>query len=472
MSAGQKDLQAHSSAKGTADAAGRLAPSSLRDARVLVVGLGRFGGGIGVTRWLVGEGARVTVTDLAEEAALTESLAAIAALDVELHLGGHSAADLESADLVVVNPAVVKAKSAFFRQIQERGVPWTTEMNLFCERCPATVIGVTGTFGKSTTSAMLAAALSACVETGQTPYTTVHLGGNIGRSMLGDLAKLRATDLVVLEMSNAQLEDLPRIPWTPALAVLTNFSPHHLDRYEGSWEQYAQAKLNIARTPGTHRKLVVGPIGAELEALLRAVVPDAAGRLVRVTPAEPAFALKVPGAHNRANADCVATVCRCLDMPEASVRCGLEGFTGLAHRLQFVRTLRGVDWVNDSKSTSPSATIIAAECYDQGLLAIVGAQDKHMPLAECASVLARKCRAVFCTGESGPSFAGAVRSVGGTAGPSVAECPTLEAAVQLAARQARSGEVVLFSPGGPSFDRYANYERRGEHFMRLVHELG
>jgi UDP-N-acetylmuramoylalanine--D-glutamate ligase len=448
--------------------------ASFANLRVLVVGLGRFGGGVGVTRWLAGQGARVTVTDLAAEAELADSLAQIADCGVTLRLGGHDPADLGLADLVVVNPAVNKAKSAFFADIVASGVPWTTEMNLFCERCPATVVGVTGSFGKSTTCAMLAAGLEACVRAGGTPYRAVHLGGNIGRSLLGELATISSDDLVVLEMSNAQLEDLPQIDWTPHLAVLTNFTPHHLDRYDGQWEAYARAKLNIARLADPERKLVIGPVSAEVEQFVREIVPLADRRLVPVRPADPALSLALRGAHNAANGDCVWTVAGCLAMPLPPLRAAIEAFAGLPHRLQFVRRLDGVDYINDSKSTAPKATVIALDSFDDPVVAIVGAQDKGMVLDDCAQALATRCRAVVCTGQSGPKFAAAIRkSVAETlvanASPAVVrEAATLEHAVAAARALARPGDVVLFSPGGPSFDGYANYERRGEHFGRVV----
>src|SRR3972149_5475781 len=141
----------------------RPEPGSLAGRRVLVVGLGRFGGGVGVTRWLASEGAIVTVTDQATHEALAESVAAIADLPVALHLGGHDEGDLDTADLVIINPAVNKSTSAFFQALVRRGIPWTTEMNLFCERCPAQVLGVTGSYGKSTTSTMLADVIRASV---------------------------------------------------------------------------------------------------------------------------------------------------------------------------------------------------------------------------------------------------------------------------------------------------------------------
>ena len=185
---------------------------------------------------------------------------------------------MDDADLVIVNPAVHKSRSPFFKEIVRRGIPWTTEMNLFCARCPAPVVGVTGTYGKSTTSAMLTAVVHRCVTEGATQWTGVHLGGNIGLSLLGRLGRIRPTDLVVLEMSDAQLQDLPRIEWGPRVAVITNLSRHHLDRHPG-WEEYVAAKMNIARDPSRTRRVVVSPLDTETQALVERMLPDGGARL-------------------------------------------------------------------------------------------------------------------------------------------------------------------------------------------------
>jgi UDP-N-acetylmuramoylalanine--D-glutamate ligase len=455
---------------------------------------------------LVDQGALVTVTDQADEAALVESIRAIRDLPVTLHLGGHEDGDLDSCDVVIVNPAVDKRKSAFFQAMVQRSISWTTEMNLFCQRCPATVIGVTGTFGKSTTCAMLAAAFEFAAAQGVSPYRAVHLGGNIGRSLLGDLDAMDERDLVVLEMSNAQLEDLPRIAWAPHVAVITNLFPHHLDRYI-AFADYAQAKLNIIRHPKRTGPVVVGPMHAEAEAMLVQALAEwtdpqsaAGGRRVAVElPAEP-FRLRVPGAHNQANAACVLTTC-CLPrtsmtaaglgpreraaeataasstaMPDPDghvdadlVRRALAEFRGLPHRLEFVRTLDGVDYYNDSKSTAPPATIVALKAIDRPTVAIVGGQQKNVPLGECAGTLAHRCRAVVCMGESGPAFRKALSSA-------VLPIPTqvvpgLIQAVPTARSLAQAGDVVLLSPGAPSFDQYGNFTERGRHFIDLVADL-
>jgi len=438
---------------------------------VLVVGLGRFGGGVGVTRWLVSQGATVTVTDQATRGELAESVAAIADLPVTLHLGGHDEGDLDTTDLVIINPAVHKSASAFFQAVERRGIPWTTEMNLFCVRCPAPVLGVTGSYGKSTTCTMLAEALEACLRAGEASYTGVHLGGNIGCSLLNELPNIRESDCVVLEMSNAQLEDLPQIQWAPDIAVVANLFPHHLDRYS-SFADYARAKLNITRHPAGTSRIVVGELHREAEELLREIVAGGRGRLVRVPSPHPAIDLKVPGDHNQRNAACVLTVSRILGLNETVVRGALGDFRGLPHRLEFVGTLGGVEFCNDSKSTAPAATIVALEALRRPAVAIVGGQRKDVALAECANFLARYCRVVICMGASGPDFSDALRA--GSAASQALKIhvvATLADAVLLARTEAAPGEVVLFSPGAPSFDQYANFTERGRHFAELVQGL-
>jgi len=458
-------------------------PRSPAGLRVLVVGLGRFGGGVGVTRWLASEGAMVTVTDQAPREGLAESVAAIDDLPVVLHLGGHDESDLDTADLVIINPAVNKSTSAFFQAVVRRRIPWTTEMNLFCERCPVKVLGVTGSYGKSTTCAMLAEALEACRQAGPTSYTGVHLGGNIGRSLLNELPNICETDWVVLEMSNAQLEDLPRIHWAPDLAVITNLFPHHLDRYS-SFADYACAKLNIVRHPKGTSAVVVGELHPEADGLLGEVIADRRDRVIRVPSPDPAIELKVPGEHNQRNAACVLTVCHLLGLNQAVVRDALRDFRGLPHRLEFVRTLDGVDYYNDSKSTAPAATVIALEALRRPAVVIVGGQRKDVSLAECANALARHCRVVIGMGESGPDFAGAVRTVARASSSkpphscggffddmTVHIVEALPDAVRLARTEVKPGEVILFSPAAPSFDQYTNFTERGRHFTELVRGL-
>ena len=205
--------------------------------RATVMGLGRHGGGVGAARYLAEQGARVTVTDLADADALADSLDELAGAGIErFHLGGHREADFTEADLVVVNPAV-RPDNPFVELARTAGARITSEIELFLDACPAPVIGVTGTTGKSTTAAMIAAALDAA---GRRSW----LGGNIGRSLLADLPRIRSDDWVVLELSSFQLHWLGENVRWPRLAVLTNFAPNHLD-WHGSVEHYRQSKQRL-----------------------------------------------------------------------------------------------------------------------------------------------------------------------------------------------------------------------------------
>lgn len=435
---------------------------TVSDRQVLVWGLGRFGGGVGVTRWLISQGAKVTVTDQATPENLADSIAALSDLPVTFHLGGERLTDLDTADLVIVNPAVVKWKSSFFQEIAARNIPWTTEINLFCQRCPATVVGVTGSYGKSTTSAMLFEVLDHACKTNACKFRNAHLGGNIGKSLLMDLGEIAPDDVVALELSNAQLEDLPQINWAPACAIITNIHPHHLDRYQRP-EEYFAAKANIARDPANRAPLITGPLDPRAESLVMQVLADRPDRMIRIAPPIQPVELIVPGDHNRDNAACVLTVARTLNLSESATRESLKSFRGLPHRLEFVRSVSGVDYINDSKSTAPGAAVKALESFDRPVVLVVGGQKKDVPWDNLAQVVRTRCRAVVCMGESATGLANIL------GGSPVAGA--MSDAVNAARRLARHGDIVLLSPGAPSFDAYHNYEQRGRDFAACVNNL-
>ncbi len=450
----------------------------VRGRRWLVWGLGRLGGGVGVARWLASQGAEVAVVDRAEPRTLSESVAALSDFPIRFHLGEEDFARLEGVAGVVVNPAVVPSKSAFFQEIVRRGLAWTTEINLFLERCPAPVIAVTGSYGKSTTSAMIAAILEGAADRGRD--RRVFLGGNIGRSLLNELAALRRTDWVVMELSSAQLEHLPRIAFSPTAAVITNLHPHHLDRHE-TFEAYARAKLNILGADGEGRVLVLGPelsrelAGTGTPSVLRRLLEerlDGSGVDVRATsgPDEP-IEVRTPGRHNQVNAQVALATAAAVGIRAVEARRALATFGGLPHRLECVGRVDGVEYVNDSKATSPSGTRTALEAIRQPVIAIVGGAAIDEPLEECVGVMLQRCRAVACLGETGRRFARAIRGGQPRGGElDLLEASQLEEAVAWAMDRARAGDVVLFSPGATSFDRYVNFEARGAHFKAIVQQ--
>ncbi|HOW72459.1 MAG TPA: UDP-N-acetylmuramoyl-L-alanine--D-glutamate ligase [Phycisphaerae bacterium] len=447
-----------------------MAAGVLTGQRVVVMGLGHFGGGIAVTRWLVEQGALVTVTDTAKPDKLADGLRQIADLPVGLRLGEHALSDLDDCRLLVVSPAVPKDRSDYVREARGRGIPVTSEMNLFIERCPARrMVGVTGSAGKSTTTAMIGAVLETACVAGRGPR--VWVGGNIGRSLLADLPVMTAEDVVVLELSSFQLEDLEGLRWSPPLAVITNIEPNHLDRH-GTLEAYAAAKLNLVRFQGPGGLVFVHETD---EGVARRVAEAGAGQRLRGVRFDSSLAssLRLPGRHNQDNAALAVAVCRSLGVEEPLIRRGLSGFAGLPHRLEYVGESRGVGYYNDSKSTTPASTCLAVDSFDRPVIVLIGGRDKGMPFDEMNAHLAARAKGVVCYGEMGHSLHEGVRAcVHAVAGKTaVVEASTLEAAVRAARDLSVPGDVVVLSPACTSYDLFANYEQRGEEFRRLVHAL-
>ena len=428
----------------------------LSDKRVTVMGLGRFGGGLGVTRWLVGQGARVTVSDLSGAEELAEPLAELAGLDVTLHLGGHDEANFTETDLVVVNPAV-PFDSPYLRAARGAGVELTTEINLFLTRCIAPVVGITGSVGKSTTTAMTGDILSTDRPT--------HVGGNIGVSLLENLPDIKPDHVVVLELSSFQLTYLPLLGQSPHVAVVTNLYPNHLDRH-GSMAEYADAKKNIFRFQGPDDVLIVNRDNTEL-ASWRAEAP---GLTDTFSAADEPFDLNIPGRHNQANAQAAWSAARQFGVSRAVAAEALLTFKPLPHRLQLVAEIDGVRYFNDSKCTTPEGAVVALEAFAlRSVVIIVGGYDKKVDFGDLCATLSDRAKAVIATGQTGETIARCVESArSDTRTPTVIRAFEFAAAVAAAVAAAEPGDVVLLSPACASFDQFRNYEQRGETFIRLV----
>jgi len=432
---------------------------SLTDRRVTVVGLGRFGGGVGVTRWLCEQGAIVTVSDQADEAALADSIHQLQGCDVTLHLGGHAEGDFMEADLLVVSPAVPK-DTPLIRATESAGVPRTSEINLFLQRCPAPVVGVTGSVGKSTTTAMTGEILAR--------RFTTHVGGNIGGSLLGELGRIESGHVVVMELSSFQLEDLSLVGIGPQVAVVTNLQPNHLDRH-GTMDAYADAKANIFAFQGAEDVLILN----RADETLSAWADRAPGKVVWFDPADEPFELAVPGAHNQANAQAAWAAAQTLGVSRADATEALKAFTGLPHRLQLVAERDGVRYVNDSKCTTPGGARVALNAFEaRRCVTIVGGYDKGVSFEELGRDLAERAKAVVTMGVTGPAIAAAVEQCRADELVAVVEAEDLPAAVAAAKQLADSGDVVLLSPACASYDQFDNYEQRGDAFVRLVDRQG
>ncbi|MBS3820131.1 MAG: UDP-N-acetylmuramoyl-L-alanine--D-glutamate ligase [Phycisphaerae bacterium] len=435
------------------DIARQNPPTDFAGRKVTVVGLGRFGGGAGATRWLVGQGACVTVSDASPPAKLAESIERIRDLDVALHLGGHQEADFIEADLLVLNPAVPDSLPLLARA-REAPVPITTEINLFMERCPCRIVGITGSVGKSTTTAMTGEILAR-------RYTT-HIGGNIGRCLLNDLPTIKPDHVVVLELSSFQLERLPLIGVSPQVVLVTNLLANHLDRH-GTMDAYAEAKKNIFSFQGREDVLI---LNAD-DAALADWAGEAPGHVATFSArdADP-FDLLLPGRHNQANAQAAWAVASQFVIDRDTAAAALAGFRGLPHRLQRVVQRDGVQYWNDSKCTTPAGAIVALNSFPPGhSILLVGGYDKQLSFDALGRLAAHRAKAVLCYGQAAEPIAKATRGRGPALVEVVADLP---AAVARARALAEAGDVVLLSPACASYDQFTNYEERGERFARLA----
>ncbi|MBI3269765.1 MAG: UDP-N-acetylmuramoyl-L-alanine--D-glutamate ligase [Planctomycetes bacterium] len=459
----------------------RLFP--LQGSRVTVMGLGLFGGGVGVTRYLVRQGADVTVTDLRPEKDLAESLAALDGYPVRLRLGGHEESDFTSADLVVVNPAVPRA-SPLLAAALGAGVPLETEMNLFFKLCPAPILGVTGSNGKTTTTALVGSILQ---RTGRRTW----VGGNIGRSLLDVVEQIHAEGIVVLELSSFQLEDLAGVRKSPHVAVVTNLTPNHLDRH-GTMAAYEAAKKNIIafQTADDHAVLnaddaTVLAWEGECRGAVRSFtrkggrpkdgafldrgdlcVARGGGEFRRVLPASE---LRIPGLFNVENALAALAASIPYDVPDATAAAALSAFRGVEHRLEFVREALGVRYFNDSIATNPESTLAALETLEGPIVLLAGGYDKKLPVDKLVEGVSRRARAAVLFGATAPDLEARLRALGGAC--AVVRASSLAEAVDQARGIAVPGDIVLLSPAFASFDMFRNFAERGTQFKRLVNAL-
>jgi UDP-N-acetylmuramoylalanine--D-glutamate ligase len=448
--------------------------------RVTVMGLGRFGGGVGVTQWLVRHGARVTVTDTATADALAASVKQLDGVPVTLKLGGHDERDFTDTDVVVANPAVPHT-SPYLAAAQAAGVPLTTEINLFVERCPATCIAITGSVGKSTITAMTGHVLERAQD------RRAWVGGNIGRSLLDVLPEMTAAQLVVLELSSFQLHYTPRVRWSPRVAVLTNITPNHLD-WHGTFAAYLADKLNLVRFQNPARDAIIIDDQPDLRRHFELMFGDLAGvwrygldgsdlaAVMQTTSAVecddrrlrwPNVTLQVPGQHNRRNAAAALTVAAALGVDTERAVTALATFAGLPHRLRRVATVDGVAYYDDSKSTTAEAVITALAAMEGPALVILGGYDKHVDLTPAVEAVAAKARFAACIGQTGPQLCAALK----TRGAAAELYETLEAAVTACRERAKTGDSVLLSPGCASWGMFEDYRARGAAFTRCVEQI-
>ena len=445
-------------------------------ARVTVVGLGIEG--IDLVRFLAARGASVTVSDARPAEQLGEALAAIEDVGARLALGGNRDADLLAADCVFASQGVPPDLPAL-RAARRAGVPISSMTRLFLELCPAPVAGITGSSGKTTTTALVGAML----EASGADYV---VGGNIGVGLLGLLDEIEPATKVVLELSHTQLQSVEQ---SPHVACVTNVTPNHLDAY--SWASYVALKRRIFEFQRPD-DIAIFHIDDEVAAgfadeapgivryssVERPLPGDGAtvsgGVVVRVEDGREHALLdrdEIPlrGAHNVANVVSAVAVAAQLGVDDAAAARAVRGFRGIPHRLEVVAGGEGaVTWVNDSIATTPERALAGLRSFEQPLVLLLGGRDKHLPLTELAHEAVARCRAVIGFGEAAPVFLRAVAAARDGTTPALQQVDDLEAAAAAAAAVAQPGDIVLCSPAGTSFDAYRNFEQRGAAFRAAV----
>jgi UDP-N-acetylmuramoylalanine--D-glutamate ligase len=445
----------------------------LEGKRVLVVGLARTG--VATALFAASRGAIVTATDEKPESKLVDTAAKVRAAGVKLELGGHAPGVFSDKDLIVLSPGVPANLSGLTRA-RGAGIPVWSEAELAWRFLRGKLVAITGSNGKTTTTALVAHIL----KTAEIPTL---VGGNIGTPLLSLVESSTDSTVTVAELSSFQLETIEA--FRPEIGVLLNLTPDHLDRH-ASFEEYAAAKMRMFKNQLDRDAAVLNADDPEVTKRM----PSAPhivwfSRQKRVS--EGAFLrddqivfrhdgsefmvgrrdeIPLRGEHNVENVLAACAAAYLAGASPAAIASGVKTFRGVEHRLEFAGDVAGVEFFNDSKATNVDAALKAIEAFPGRLIVILGGKDKGSPYTPLAGPLHERARAAILIGA-------AAEKIGADLGDAVpcVYAGTLELAVQLAMERAQPGDVVLLAPACSSFDQFEDYEHRGRTFKQLVAEL-
>ena len=462
---------------------------------VVIVGAARQG--LALARYLLLHGARVTLNDHQPAEALTAAQRSLSdlvksGLPLTWVCGGHPLDLLDGADLVCVSGGV-PLDLPLLASAQAHHILLTNDLQIFMQNVPCKVIGITGSAGKTTTTTLVGRIAQAAVSA--TPQR-VWIGGNIGSPLISVVDEMSPADLAVVEFSSFQLE---LMNCSPHIAVVLNITPNHLDRH-GTMEAYTAAKARILQFQDSQGVVVLGRDDPGAWALRREAhgqvfsfglspLPDGqlgsfidqrgiCLRLQMNREAVPVLALdqiSLRGEHNLLNVMAACTIIGSAGLPLDAIRKGVQGFGGVPHRLEFVRSWGGADWYNDLIATAPERAMADIRSFDEPLVLLAGGRDKDLPWKELADLIRRRVDHLVVFGEAAPKILAALQAdtvAGNNSGhPTVTRCAGLHEAVQAAAQIVQPGDVVLLAPGGTSFDEFKDFEERGKYFAQWVKEL-
>jgi len=452
--------------------------AELTGKKLVILGLARQG--IALARFAAKSGAQVTVSDLRTEEQLRSSINELNGLGIKYVLGEHPMSLLRGTDILAISGGV-PADIPLVQAARSQGIMISNDSQEFVQRSPAACIGITGSAGKTTTTALTGAM-------GKAAGRETWIGGNIGRPLIAELGNIKPNHLVVQELSSFQLEIWQHSP--PVAAVL-NVTPNHLDRHK-TMATYSNAKANILRFQ-TKKNIAI--LSADDEGAM-ALAPLVRGRLRLFSIERPvndgAFILnghiwlrgisgtetlvcpieviKLRGRHNLLNVCAAVTLADSVDIPVSGMVEAIRNFLGVDHRLELVATINGVQYINDSIATTPERALAAINSFDEPLILLAGGKDKDMIWDNWACRVRERIAFVILFGDLAPALADHLEQIqtSGSKNVKLLQAKDLAEAVAIAGTVATPGDVVLLSPGGTSYDAYIDFAERGEHFRSLV----
>lgn len=445
--------------------------------------------GQALARFFTKRGAQVVLTDTREKEQLSEELAVLENLPVSLDLGGHHPEILDGADLVCVSGGV-PLTIPFIQEALIQRIPLSNDSQIFLEECPCMVAGITGSAGKSTTTALAGLMAKTTFEM-KSNRQKAWVGGNIGNPLIDYLDQIGEDDLAIMELSSFQLELMKN---SPQVAAVLNITPNHLDRHH-SMDAYIDAKSHILWFQKADDIAILNRDDEISWDLVREIKGDlisfglnkpdsrANGTFVdqdsvwlqigreklKMFPVE---WIQLRGKHNLYNVLAASAIAAAATLALPAIQSAVEEFRGIPHRLETVRELNGVTWINDSIATAPERTIAALESISEPIVLLLGGRDKDLPWDKLANIVRNKVERVIVFGEA----AAIINEAIGPRKPgqylkSVVTTKDLAEALKTAQIQAQAGEVVLLSPGGTSYDAFKDFEERGQFFRDWVNQL-
>jgi len=466
--------------------------------RVVILGAARQG--TALARYLSRHGAQVVLNDRRSQEELAAAREALAdqntkhGASIEWVCGGHPLELLDGADLLCVSGGVPLTLPIVTEAVA-RGIPLSNDSQIFLEVAPCPVIGITGSAGKTTTTSLVGAMAEAALrqDAEKLDFQRVWVGGNIGSPLISVVDEMQPADLAVMELSSFQLELMTK---SPQIAAVLNVTPNHLDRH-GTMQAYTAAKARILHFQETEDWAILNRDDTHAWRLTTAVK----GKLASFGQEEPAFVpgtfvrsgeviykdqhqvvrlfpqdvIQLRGEHNLLNVLAACAIAITAGIPPDAIRLAVEQFSGVPHRLEFIREWGGAAWYNDSIATAPERTMAAVQSFDEPLILLVGGRDKDLPWEAFAALAHQRVERLIVFGEAAAKILPAVeaqRAPGATRKQMVIRrCANLKEAVAVAAQLVKPGAVVLLSPGGTSFDEFRDFEERGQCFRQLVMQL-